>query len=90
MDHLFSQPLALTGLAPELIKFFEMRGSILDQCNDPSMESPMKQLASKIVALLSVMAQERVALPFVKGLFGITKEQPIKGNLLRGMFDSYI
>jgi hypothetical protein len=40
--------------------------------------------------MFSVMAQERVALPFLKGVFSITKEQSFKGNMLRSMFDSYI
>jgi len=74
MEFLFSQPIALTMFAPELLKFFEIRGSIIEQCKEPSLHLPLKQLASKIVSMLSVMAQERVALPFVKGIFGITKE----------------
>lgn len=40
--------------------------------------------------MLSMMASERVALPFIKGVFGISKDSSFKGNLLRAIFDSYI
>lgn len=43
-----------------------------------------------MISMLSVMAQERVALSFVKGVFCINKEQSFKGNILRAIFDSFI